>query len=52
MSQFYLGETMPKRSLYFMLNKPIRLVFLKNVINEEHPFKFDVVFPLISTVRQ
>ena len=36
-----------------MLIKLIRLVFLENVINEEQPFRFDVVlFPLISTVRQ
>ena len=48
MSQFYLRETMPKGFLNFMLTKLIRLLFLKNIINEEQSFRFDVVFPLIS----
>ena len=49
MSQFYLRETMPKKlCLNFMSTKLIRLVFLKNIINEEQSFRFDVVFPLIS----
>ena len=52
MSQFYLTEAMPKRLLYFMLIKFIRLVFLENAINEEQPFRFDVVLPLISSVHQ
>ena len=52
MSQFYLREAMPKRFLDFMLTKLIRFAFLKNIINEEQPFRFDVAFPLISIVRQ
>ena len=48
MSRFYLRKTMPKRFLNFMLTKLIRLLFLKNILNEEQSFRFDVVFPLIS----
>ena len=40
--QFYLTEAMPKRFLYFMLIRLVRLVFLKKKINEEQPFRFVV----------
>ena len=42
MSQFYLREAMPKRFLYCILIKLIRLVFLKKKLNKEQPFRFAV----------